>query len=90
MTEFLGVPIEWVLGPFGALAILLGLSYLGLKGHILPKSVVRTMLDEQRRAAEITAKAIGQEFSKGMQEAVHQGIKSGLASGYFKQTKRRK
>jgi hypothetical protein len=87
MTDFFGVPIEWVLGPFGAVAVLLGLSYLGLKGHIIPKSVVNKMMEEQRKAAEITAKAIGGEITKGMQEAVHKGIKTGLASGYLRMAK---
>jgi hypothetical protein len=83
MTLF-GIPAEWFLGPFGALAILLGLSYLGIKGVIIPKTVVNKMMDEQRKAAEQTAKVIGQEISKGMQAAVHDGIKTGLASGYMR------
>ena len=87
MTELFGVPVQWVLGPFGALVILLGFTYLFLKGHIIPKSIVNKMTDEQRKAAEITAKAIGQEITKGMQEAVHKGIKSGLASGYLRMAK---
>ncbi len=86
MTIF-GVPTEWFLGPFAALALLLGLSYLGIKGVIIPKSVVNKMMDEQRKAAEITAKTIGQEITKGIHEAVHAGIKTGLASGYMRLAK---
>jgi hypothetical protein len=87
MTDFFGIPIEWILGPFGAIIVLLGLSYLGIKGIIMPKSVVNKMMDEQRKASEITAKAIGSEITKGMQEAVHKGIKTGLSSGYLRMAK---
>ena len=87
MTEFFGVPVMWVLGPFGALVVLLMVSYLSFKGLIIPKPIMNKMMEEQRKAAETTAKAIGLEITKGMQEAVHKGIKSGLASGYLRMAK---
>jgi hypothetical protein len=87
VSDFLGVPVQWVLGPFGAVVILLAVSYLGLKGLIIPKSVVSRMMDEQRKAFEAAAKAIGLEITKGMQEAVHKGIKTGLADGYLRMVK---